>query len=85
MKQILKKYYAQVSRIIDITLGKCQVYQARLIGLSLVGLLYLCIEAVVLLGIFIIAILTLFLGCAITDSCYAFQNVAATSYEWGVQ
>ena len=83
MKQILRKLYDSGSRIIYITLGNTQYYQSRLISLTLTGLLCLLIEATILFGIFITLILSLWLGCAITDSCYAVHNVAVTSSEWG--
>jgi len=83
MKHILRNYYGQVSHIIYIMMGNFQFYQFRLISLTLVGLFLLLFEAIVLFGIFATLILSLFLGCAITDSCYAVQNVATTSSEWG--
>ena len=83
MKQILRNFNVEVMRIIYITLGHCQDYLPRLFSLSLIGLFVLCIEGMILLGIFLILILSLWFGCAITDSCYAVQTVAVTSSEWG--
>ena len=83
MKQILRKLYDSGSRIIYITLGNTQYYQSKLISLSLIGLFVLLIEVMILFGIFSILILSLWFGCAITDSCYAVHDVAVTSSEWG--
>lgn len=83
MKQILRNLYDSSSRIIYITFGNTQYYQSKLISLSLIGLFVLLIEAMILFGIFAILILSLWFGCAITDSCYAVHDVAVTSSEWG--
>ena len=83
LKHILRNLHAEVSRIIYITLDHCQTYLPRLFSLSLFGLLYLCMEGLILLSIFILIILSLWFGCAITDSCYPVQNVYLTSSKWG--